>query len=779
MSNWPNSCRWFWRHSLWLSLPATLLLLIWLQQGVARYQQFETQIVAADNVALSEVMDYQAELMSRWAQVRSHGGMPALPPFVEQLDLFIAGSDLNALNRRLPDSGKAYKPINLSVGGQQMKGSMRYRGSHPRHWRGDKRSMRIKLKIGHSWQQMTQFDLLAPASPMLIDAALSYQLAHQMGLIASRVQLVWVNLNGEPHGLYQLVEPVSKQTLIHANLLPSTIYGGDVAKRDAYSGVENRLFGDARLWQLYSDNSSYADDQMGPLDLLIHLLNDSESQDRQLAALLDLDQFARFYLLNQLLLTPNVDAQHNWRLYYDQARGRFFPIVWDAEGWQADTPHPIAPHLLLTRLQRMPAYQLAMQRVVEQLRRDALSRTFRELAATQLAQLLPLIEQDPNNAIELRFLDRSAYQAAAGLLLQRIEHGLAQLERMAFALPDSESEPNLPVRWQGIQQIAGVQHIYHPVFISPGTRVQLAPGALLVFKARVEVEGTASAPVIFEPQLPEQPFAAVVLMGQGASGSRFRHCQMYGGSHFKNPLVNFSGMLSLSDVRDVNIEQCRFSRNQASDDMIYAAYSDVRLADVELEEAWGDALDLEVSSALIDRVVFRNSGAEGLDTMNSQVLVRHSLFEGSRDKAVSVGQRSAVRIEHSRFSQNRVAVLVKDESALRLSNSTLEANQMIGRLRFRNKRYHGGGVAFLYRCRVQDNQLAFDVDKHSRLFISDSYIRPYYQAPKKRVSIDRFSDARRPDEAVASALSWHAKEGRWFNTLDQRWPASLTAERGI
>ncbi|MDP2690751.1 MAG: hypothetical protein Q8P48_11655, partial [Deltaproteobacteria bacterium] len=47
----------------------------------------------------------------------------------------------------------------------------------------------------------------------------------------------------------------------------------------------------------------------------------------------DIDSWARFAAFITICRTTHFDVSHNWRLYFDPARGRFEPIVWDPVGW--------------------------------------------------------------------------------------------------------------------------------------------------------------------------------------------------------------------------------------------------------------------------------------------------------------------------------------------------------------------------------------------------------------------------------------------------------------
>lgn len=750
-----------WCHSLWVSGPLAVVLTIWLVLGWQRFAQLETAVQPEHNAPLTDVLSYQAHrLLVDWMDKSSHI-QPKMPPFLRPLQLRVAQRDLKALDSDLPQSGKVYVRGRLLDRQNEFKIKLRYRGNSPLHWRGDKKSMRVRLVNDKLWHDMDTFELLAPNDPSIMGSYLGAKLAQKMNLLAPKMELAWLYLNGESRGFYTLVETIDEQTLINQAQMPGDIYSGEVAKRDAFVGADNRLFYNAGLWQKLAFNSDYPQTSKAPLELLSHWLVQQNVDYRRLSELVDYPSFARFHLFHQLLQSTNIDQHHNWRLYFDHSRGRFFPIVWDPEGWQTGEAKPQQGRLL-TVLLADPKFNEALKQQFKQLQMPQLLQTFLTEVQQMIAPLKIWVEVDPYRSIDLDYYDSGDFGEATTAMLATMKTTFKQ------SWPEPEAPKSLPTEqvWQGEKHFEGVNHIRYPVTIEAGSRLLMGPGSLLVFHQKLSINGTPQARVEITSSTVE-PFGAVVIKGDKANGSSLSYCNISNGSSYKNPVINYTAMLSLHEVEKVTISHCRFADNQKSDDMVHGVYADMTITDSIFKGAVADGLDLEISKAVILQSYFSRNGREGIDMMRSDVVLRDVHFIDNLDSALSVGQKSRVRLENSVITGSKTAILVKDSSVMRVTNSDLFANERIVELKHSNDHYAQGGLLYVYRSKLYDNRRFFDVEKNSKMTISDSYLTPRFSSDKKRIQIDVLTDNFESRQAKGP-FKLNKSDAKHFQTLDQK-----------
>ena len=250
--------------------------------------------------------------------------------------------------------------------------------------------------------------------------------------------------------------------------------------------------------------------------------------------------------------------------------------------------------------------------------------------------------------------------------------------------------------WSGMVTIEGMQMI-NDLIIEPGTEVRMAAGASLIIKGRLQANGTQLKPIRFLPlDTASKPWGTIAIVGPGANGSSLRHCEFSGGSGFKGELLEYSAMLSIHDVQAGGIADCLFRDNQIVDDMVHAVYSDIRFDRVGFTNAVADALDLDISKAVIRDSRFDNSHNDALDLMTTEAVVTGSVFSKSGDKGISVGEGSHLFGVDNVLSANEIGVQSKDRSTVVLFNQSFRNNGTALHTYKKNWQYGTGAVSYTH-----------------------------------------------------------------------------------
>jgi len=769
-----------WRYSLWLTLPVSFVGLYLLGLSWFSFTKTELAIKPDQNKPFSHTLAYQLNSIQKQAISNSLPIKKLNPAITQQIAIFVTKKNLNNLNSNLPNSGKNYVPAIIKTDGVQYKAKLRYRGSKAIHWRSNKRSMRIKLDKNKKINGLNKFELLIPTTTALLDNYLPYLLAKQLKLLTSQVDISWLTLNGQKHGLYFMTELISEQTLINNKQMPGEIYSGEVAQLDSYQGADNHLFNNAGLWKKIASNSDYPKLSKQPLEILIELIHQSQINYQALRNLLNYESFATFHIFNQLINTPNIDDFHNWRLYFDHSRGIFFPIVWDAEGWKVDTK-PIFPwHKLDKILLKDPIFISEIKHQQKKIAQSKLLTTFMAKAYDIKLAITPWVKADPNSNIGLNYYSTNDYIDSSNRLLERIKERFKVLISK-WQKNKAETQINIthktPIIWKGHLSFEGLNHITQAIKVEPGTIIKLGHKATLIFHQPITAIGNEKEPIIFTAINPKQPFGAIALMGKQANNSVFKHCIFKYGSWYKNALINITAMLSLHDVKNITIDHCQFSQSINADDMVHTVYSQFHISNSIFKHASGDALDIELSSALIENSEFHNNAKEGVDIMMSEIVIRNTRFTKNNDNALSIGQSSKVRVENALFKNNKTAILVKDASVLRLSNSTINFNKRALQLSHKNKHYEKISKAYLYHNQIFNNDKYFKINKQSNIYINDSYIKANFSSIHKgnQIQIDKLSDSNDVFNSK-STIRFMSHDKALFNSLDQAFPPIIKVQ---
>ncbi|MDF1839655.1 MAG: CotH kinase family protein, partial [Planctomycetota bacterium] len=421
-----RSLNWLWKWSPMCTVPISILFLLWASGTLDRWLQFEVKVSTIESLDLRTVGVLEAEHMLRVAQAKTQvlGVQEAVQDSgLRTINLFLADSDRERLNRDLPHSGKEYVPGGMLYGGQYRKVQVRYRGDNVYHWGYWKKSWRIKTKSENLFEGMRKFNLVAPRTVEGVNNFLSLKVAAEMGLIAPKVELVNLLINGKNHGYHILTEQLSESTLRRNRRMPGDMYSGEMVGSDRYSGVPHELWHSAGTWTKVAVNNHYEETSKAPLEELIQVFKEARNtgDHRALSRLIDMDAFARFSAYESIVGTLHVSDEHNWRLYYDPWKGTFEPVAWDPVGWIPEArPRPWVPfradaitNELEALLHKNGEFLAAKSASIDQFFERGGDRNILGVLEESIAALEPVIGLDPDLVFKVKSV--APEQAMRGL----------------------------------------------------------------------------------------------------------------------------------------------------------------------------------------------------------------------------------------------------------------------------------------------------------------------------------------------------------------------------
>ncbi len=370
--------RFAWRWSPVLTLPITLLFLVWTNAVINTYWDFGLRYNTLSNAGnLRRIMEYEFESVVRKGRliVRGNGDLSAEE--APKVQLWMSEEDQARLDSRLPETGRNYVDGFLQYpDGQLLQVDMRYRGDFFWHWAMRKKSWRVKTSKTAMWNHMRKFNLIVPKTPAMVGGDLGYWLARDMGLIAPESEVVELWINGEPRGAHTQVEQLEELVIRKNGRMPGDLFTGELVQRDAYTGRPGRVFQFPGIWEKVAINNHFDDDANSSIVRLCELVQAEPSEEvyAELRTLLNYEAFGLFTAYRQLTQSGHYDNAHNWRLYYDPWRNRFEPVVWDPNAWHKNWL-PDSPELAFEMpffcelddvLARDDQYRLASSRALTQ-----------------------------------------------------------------------------------------------------------------------------------------------------------------------------------------------------------------------------------------------------------------------------------------------------------------------------------------------------------------------------------------------------------------------------
>ncbi len=719
------------RLSAIIAAPVLSIILLWLFNTAHLYAELGLRNLADERLGGMTLRKagyiqygYLVQSVNRGFRKLLNGDEPDEFPRVH---LFVQESDIAELDSALPQSGGNYVAAKLFYKGKFNEVSARYRGDFAVHWGYFKRSWRIKTKRNNLFSGLRKFNLIVPKSGLLYSNYIGYEMARMLGVLAPRAELIFLNVNGHNRGLHLLVEQLTESTLRHANRLPGDIYSGDnLYGLDIWSGLESdNLFETPGLWEKSAVNNHYPDDHIYPLERLVDAV--ARGDKSAILALIDVEAFARLALWEQIGNSMHIDDAHNWRLYFDPGRGRFYPILWDGFPWRAHylpenweqlnwTPDMLLvgnrfKAVLLDTPEFMRVRNSVYAEFLESSQPDELMTMVRQLnkkMAPIADKEIAIIDEVGDWVTPAEAKERMAQlPALLAHLIKHLSDHMARAEVVTNAAPPME-----PLLWAGEVRIRENTRINQPLVIAPGSRILLSQNVSLFIRQHVEIRGSEQNPVIID-SADSLPFGAIVIEGHPADNSAISWLQMKNGSGYKDDLREYSGMLSIHDVDGMKIENSHFKNNALVDDQIHIVYSEVTIKHSSFSNAPMDAIDLDMSKLTISDSLFTANGNDGLDLMGSSVWGENLTFSGNGDKGISVGERSQLDIADSSFSANQFGLQIKDDSSVTGRYLQFVNNATAIDAYAKNWRYEQGGRGHFCESVFEKNGQRMTADKKS------------------------------------------------------------------
>jgi len=223
----------------------------------------------------------------------------------------------------------------LIINGKTEKVEARLKGDWPDHWQHDKWSFRLKLGGGGAYKGMTAFNIQNPFTRGFMAEYVVHRFAEEVGLLVPQYDLSNVFVNGEFKGVYAVEEHFRKE-LIERNerregpiLKWNESLFWDYVERDPYAGHPNffteispiETFGEGRLKKKKAQERLF----LQARNQLTAYLEGKISFEN----CFDLNQFAKWVALFDIIGVNHGITWHNVRFYFNPLNSKLEPIVYD------------------------------------------------------------------------------------------------------------------------------------------------------------------------------------------------------------------------------------------------------------------------------------------------------------------------------------------------------------------------------------------------------------------------------------------------------------------
>lgn len=308
--------------SLFITLPVSIYYVYWLNNTMSVYFQFDqvkNWLDRGQRLYRIGIVVHKSAKNELASHLLGHNKA--------DINLYAEKKYLSELMSDLPKSGFKEKKAFLSVNNEIFKGKIKLRGDNFYHWLYPQKSWRFKSSKKKLNNGIHKLNFITPKGVEILNNHLSYKLAKKLNLLAADSEIITLAVNNQFNGLKLMAEQIDESFLRKNRRMPNDIYKGDNIGSKKVLGASVSLIHTPSIWGKAAYNNHYPKDSKKPLEELLITENSS---------LFDVESFARFSSLIDLINTYHYDNSHNWIFSYDHYYEKMYPIIWDPVGWWVD-----------------------------------------------------------------------------------------------------------------------------------------------------------------------------------------------------------------------------------------------------------------------------------------------------------------------------------------------------------------------------------------------------------------------------------------------------------
>jgi len=221
--------------------------------------------------------------------------------------------------------------------GKMMKAKMRLKGDWLDHLKGDKWSLRIKMRKSNAWNRLRTFSIQTPNARNYLLEWASHNFYESADILTTRYGFVPVYLNSRNRGLFAWEEHFVKQLLESRNRREGPIVKFDEDPFWQIQKLSKKLGGwpqypfyETAVIRPFSQSKTTENpvlfEQFKNAQILMHQY---KNQLMPANRIFDLNKLAAYYAMLDLTHARHGMVWHNQRFYYNPVIGKLEPIAFD------------------------------------------------------------------------------------------------------------------------------------------------------------------------------------------------------------------------------------------------------------------------------------------------------------------------------------------------------------------------------------------------------------------------------------------------------------------
>ena len=577
---------------------------------------------------------------------------------------------------------------------------MRIKGDRVLHWYDkDQSSYKIDLRGEKRIWGLEEFSVQKPITRNYIYEYIFHKLLEANKLISLKYFFINLSLNDSDQGIYAVEEGFSKELIERNKKRNGPIFGLEETSGVIYPDVK---------YDLYS--KEYWEDNQGELTkIALSKLEKLKHNKANISEIFDMEKWATFFAIIDLSHTLHGSLSKSVKLYYNPVTAKFEPIGFDGH----HNPNLFKDFLILDfmDIENINCSYICYDR-------EWYLRFFKNIDGSKNVKFLELYIKALNNISSKEFLENFNseyfgkinennkqlqsevskkdlnYYKGLGLyifdknfLSKRVDYIIDRLDKYVNKninennfYYSSNKELNI-VDHANIKYLNGEYYLTKDLiveenyFLSKSDKLNINKDVKIFFKedAILFSEGAISFNGTFEKPIlvySDKGYGSLILSNnsykiqntifQNLSFPKSRDKILYGGINIINSNLN---------IIDTEI------KSSNSEDSINIISSKSYIENLTITNSFADAIDIDFGELVFNNIICEGISNDCLDVSGGTIKGVKFRATNVNDKGLSFGENSVGSLSDAFFTNNKLAIAVKDGSNLFLSKLFLKKNE--------------------------------------------------------------------------------------------------------
>ena len=182
---------------------------------------------------------------------------------------------------------------------------------------------------------------------------------------------------------------------------------------------------------------------------------------------------------------------------------------------------------------------------------------------------------------------------------------------------------------------------------------------------------------------------------------------------FDNGLVQLTGGINFYNT-NITIKNLNLEKSLAEDGL-NIVNSKFKIKNIKISEVSSDAIDVDFSKGQLEDTEFINIGGDAIDFSGSNSNILDTRISDVQDKAISVGEKSIIKLQNINITKSSIGIASKDSSKVFGENVIISNCKLHDYASFQKKSFFKNGFIELKNSKGCNKEL---VDKNSFLSIN-------------------------------------------------------------